>query len=480
MSSVLEQIRSHHVDAEQLQQRIIHHLIAASSPASSSSSTTPHPPPTHLQILHHTAASSLLLQWREKLRRLLSLYGDDGDLLSSQLHSITTDTWPSFYSTLSTLRLQPSPPAPLPPPPPSLPPFTTEEAHGRHLDLTAFHQRYLNFPFHSRVDYLSYLSLFSSFPSSSAARRTRGPLARDYRLYIADLLDYLETFHSKTRPLVPTSRLRALMLAEFAAHSADTSAPAEEAKGEAPEAKAGEDPALYCPACRRYFAKATVFTAHLTGKRHVKAEAERTAASSAASALAREVVEAEWCVTQYAQLMAATVQLTVAFTHHKLQVSPSELAAEMKAAAPKAEAAGEKTGGGDEEEDDAAPIYNPLNLPLGWDGKPIPYWLYKLNGLNQTFACEICGGYVYAGPKVFREHFSQWRHAWGMRCLGVPNVKEFWHVTRMDEVRELWEKMKKEERKTTWREDEDEEMEDAEGNVFNKKTFLELQRQGLI
>lgn len=39
-------------------------------------------------------------------------------------------------------------------------------------------------------------------------------------------------------------------------------------------------------------------------------------------------------------------------------------------------------GGGGEEDDDDAPIYNPLNIPLGWDGKPIPYWLYKLHGLG--------------------------------------------------------------------------------------------------
>ena len=35
----------------------------------------------------------------------------------------------------------------------------------------------------------------------------------------------------------------------------------------------------------------------------------------------------------------------------------------------------------------------PLKLPLGWDGKAIPYWLYKLHGLNQEFKCEICGDY---------------------------------------------------------------------------------------
>merc|ERR1740136_529866 len=75
-----------------------------------------------------------------------------------------------------------------------------------------------------------------------------------------------------------------------------------------------------------------------------------------------------------------------------------------------------------EDDDEAAdkPIYNPLNLPLGWDGKPIPYWLYKLHGLNIEYKCEICGNYSYWGPRAFERHFQEWRHAHGMRCLGVP------------------------------------------------------------
>ena len=48
----------------------------------------------------------------------------------------------------------------------------------------------------------------------------------------------------------------------------------------------------------------------------------------------------------------------------------------------------------EEEPDDDIP-YNPKNLPLGWDGKPIPYWLYKLHGLNISYNCEICGNYTY-------------------------------------------------------------------------------------
>lgn len=50
---------------------------------------------------------------------------------------------------------------------------------------------------------------------------------------------------------------------------------------------------------------------------------------------------------------------------------------------------------GNESDEDDEYIYNPLKLPLGWDGKPIPYWLYKLHGLNQEFKCEICGNYRF-------------------------------------------------------------------------------------
>ena len=54
----------------------------------------------------------------------------------------------------------------------------------------------------------------------------------------------------------------------------------------------------------------------------------------------------------------------------------------------------------EDEEDEDGKIYNPLKLPLGWDGKPIPFWLYKLHGLGVEFRCEICSDFVYMGRKV--------------------------------------------------------------------------------
>ena len=60
----------------------------------------------------------------------------------------------------------------------------------------------------------------------------------------------------------------------------------------------------------------------------------------------------------------------------------------------------------DDDDDDDEIIYNPLKLPLGWDGKPIPFWLWKLNGLGIEYPCQICGNYVYKGRKEFEKHFT--------------------------------------------------------------------------
>ncbi|GKV23271.1 hypothetical protein SLEP1_g33019 [Rubroshorea leprosula] len=55
-----------------------------------------------------------------------------------------------------------------------------------------------------------------------------------------------------------------------------------------------------------------------------------------------------------------------------------------------------------ESDEEEQQIYNPLKLPMGWDGKPIPYWLCKLYGLGQEFKCDMCGNYSYWGIELLR------------------------------------------------------------------------------
>ena len=161
----------------------------------------------------------------------------------------------------------------------------------------------------------------------------------------------------------------------------------------------------------------------------------------------------------------------------------SRTAASSAAAAAAAGKDGAAAGAGDDEDsddDEDKPIYNPLNLPLGWDGKPMPYWLWKLQGLNIPYSCEICGGAVYYGRRNFDRHFQEWRHATGMRALGIPNTKHFHDVTGIADAQALYAKLRGGLEAEAWRPEAQEEFEDSAGNVLNRRTYQDLARAGLL
>lgn len=133
----------------------------------------------------------------------------------------------------------------------------------------------------------------------------------------------------------------------------------------------------------------------------------------------------------------------------------------------------------DDEEDDE-PVYNPLNIPLGWDGKPIPYWLYKLHGLGNEYKCEICGNQSYMGRKAFDRHFQETKHALGMRALGIPNTKHFHDITLIEDALALHAKLSGSIAAVKFTGEVEEEFEDSEGNILNRRTYEDLARQGLL
>lgn len=133
-----------------------------------------------------------------------------------------------------------------------------------------------------------------------------------------------------------------------------------------------------------------------------------------------------------------------------------------------------------ESEEEEEVVVGKQNYPVGWDGKPIPYWLYKLHGLGIMYQCEICGNQTYQGRRAFERHFQEWRHAHGMRCLGIPNTKHFHEITKIKDAQDLWEKLKEDQQTTQWKPEDEEEYEDAEGNVYSKKTYELLRKQGLL
>ena len=171
---------------------------------------------------------------------------------------------------------------------------------------------------------------------------------------------------------------------------------------------------------QKLYSKQTVYTAHLTSKKHLKSASRLTASSSTPSAAPtsaslsllrhqknRALALKESLITSLvgpsgplSTILSDTLSNTerrAALTDRERAVEIEELEAREAAEAAAAAAAAQAKGPDEDDEDDDGRIYNPLKLPLGWDGKPIPFWLYKLHGLGVEYKCEICSDFVYMG-----------------------------------------------------------------------------------
>lgn len=124
-------------------------------------------------------------------------------------------------------------------------------------------------------------------------------------------------------------------------------------------------------------------------------------------------------------------------------------------------------------------LYDP-NKVVDWEGKPIPYWQYKLHGMNLTFDCEICGDVRYRGPLAYHQHFSQHQHTEKLRALGIPYSDAFDGVAKIDDAVALWKSIQQKDTRVTFNPDVEEEFEDSHGNVLGRKVYEDLSRQGLL
>ena len=76
------------------------------------------------------------------------------------------------------------------------------------------------------------------------------------------------------------------------------------------------------------------------------------------------------------------------------------------------------------------------------------------------------------GRRAFDKHFSEARHIYGLKCLGITNTALFRDITVIEEAQRLWEKLQKEKKVEATKQD-TVQMEDAEGNVMPEKVYYE-------
>ncbi|KAJ1507535.1 hypothetical protein HMI54_005882 [Coelomomyces lativittatus] len=350
--------------------------------------------------------------------------------------------------------------------------FSGEEHYGKILDLHECHKQFINLKNISKLSYVAYLEQITEFhniPFSSKSSH--------YHEYLSTLSAYLESFISRSQPLFDLNQLK---------KTCETQFETEWTQGTVLGWNLAElwdaSETLYCEPCQKQFFKQTVFEHHLKEKKHLKAmhlpvvpkEVSRPSQQARWMEKSQGMAQLEFWVLRCLEHLRVEVLATLEHVERKQTLTETELQEEWD------DARDDDDVDDDGSDDDEEKVYNPLKLPLGWDSKPIPYWLYKLHGLGVEYPCEICGNYVYMGRKAFERHFQEWRHAHGMKCLGIPNTRQFHEITLIEDALGLWEKIKATQVKKDFRPDVEEEFEDSEGNVFNRKTYEDLLRQGLL
>ncbi|KAM5550603.1 hypothetical protein ABKV19_027116 [Rosa sericea] len=334
--------------------------------------------------------------------------------------------------------------------------FSGEESYGRYLDLHELYNQYINSKFGEPIEYSAYLDVFSQ--PHKIPRKLKS--TRQYREYLENLVQYLVYFFHRTEPLQDLDRIFAKVETEFEEQWADGKveewenaiqdgehvqdqqtvidldyySTVEELVELGPEKlkEALASLGLKIGGTVQQRAERLLLTKDTPleklDKKHFAKGSRGSAQNGAAVApqqvgMLKEIALLEGKLKKLSDLLSEAIERTKDNIVKKQALTYEEIAAERE---------DEETQADTESDDDEQQIYNPLKLPMGWDGKPIPYWLYKLHGLGQEFKCEICGNQSYWGRRAFERHFKEWRHQHGMRCLGIPNTKNFNEITSIE------------------------------------------------
>ncbi|KAF7102198.1 hypothetical protein CFC21_103376 [Triticum aestivum] len=330
--------------------------------------------------------------------------------------------------------------------------FTGEEAFGRYLDLHELYNEFINSKFRSLMEYSAYVGTFAQTEKISHSLKA----TRQYKEYLEHILEYLTSFMYRTEPLQDIEKIFTKLQSEFEEQWANGEVPGWENKVDLDYYNTVEEIVELGPEKL----KEALTARGLKGGGTVQQRAERLFLLNFQH---RPLEQLDRKHFAKGDDLKKEIALVEAKMKRLCEILDEE---EVQADS--------------ESDDEDQQIYNPLKLPMGWDGKPIPYWLYKLHGLGQEFKCEICGNHSYWGRRDYERHFKEWRHQHGMRCLGIPNTKNFNEITSIEEAKALWERIQAKQGLNKWRPDLEEEYEDKDGNIYNKKTYTDLQRQGLI
>ncbi|SCU80546.1 LADA_0B08174g1_1 [Lachancea dasiensis] len=347
--------------------------------------------------------------------------------------------------------------------------FARDELYGDVLDLGLFHQRWLGVVKNSECTFLQFIAEMEKYKDFTFLLRPAvDRSSARYREFVVLLLTYVEGFAKRTYPLLDWDAIDTKLSIDFGEFLVKP-------------IPGDQEGTIFCVPCYKHFKVETVYRSHLSGKKHL------TNLTKNKDFLAREHK-----LHELFTFLAREVSHTREFIERKLAFTSEERAQEMERLSQVYDA---PLLGPHEPEEDVDHSQDrsvqretelgageSIDLPLGPDGFPMPYWLYKLQGLDIEYRCEICGNHVYKGRRQFEKHFSELRHNLGLRKLGIESSSVFQGVTSIVESQKLAAHLK--ERSTVSAQPGttklDVEVEDDEGNVMSMQVYQELKKQGLL
>ncbi|CCH59003.1 hypothetical protein TBLA_0B01600 [Henningerozyma blattae CBS 6284] len=248
---------------------------------------------------------------------------------------------------------------------------------------------------------------------------------------IAGMLEYLTGFQERVDIVKPQDSSAAItrrLRRHIALSSSSCSSSSSSASSPSPWP-------LTCIVCGpKKFATEQVFHHHLNSNRHLKREASRL-----------PIMIPIQSVREKLQTLAAELASGAARVERQLNMTPQERFAEH-AAQQRIRTAVQGRGGGDTT---ATPSATPSATPAATtpasastvevDGRHVPRWLYRLQGLSSIFTCELCDGREFHGRTRYERHFTSTQHRTRLVCLGVPAEQhvQFRGLGKLDAVLEL-------------------------------------------
>lgn len=389
--------------------------------------------------------------------------------------------------------------------------FSGEEVFGKYLDLHAQYTLYCNLPFvalEGDKDYIEFLDTFLNFGKIDEKEKEKEK--KSYGPYLRSLHDYFVGYIARVQPLVDLDHLLEEWSKEFdslwaedkvfgwrngGGGGADSAFDLDSFESQASLEALGADQlkaalegmGLKCGGtladrAKRLWSVKGLVSAEIPAKLKAKGAAVGKVGEAAGSGGGgrKRLALTEHLITRLTTAINEVIRSTRRHAEKQQTRSTIEKQREYEeeeSGMPVIDIAG--GGGGDGSDgDDDSPVHNPLKLPLGWDGKPIPFWMYRLHGLNEKFPCEICGNEVYMGRRNFDKHFSEAKHVANLRAIGIPNSRHFQGVTKIADAQALYTKMQAEMAISQSRDAE--QFEDAEGNVLDRATFEARARMGQL